>query len=566
MTAPSPIRPRRRPSPGPLAAALALAALAGCGQQQVELDATPPSSAPASVSLLASSTAPLVNGTVTLTATVLTAAGAPVAAGTEVRFEATGGSIAGVTATGPAGQATATLTSAAGGAVTVSATVGTLPAKTLAVTFIDPNAPVAVALVPSTTQADLGTPVALVAMVSPAGAPGVAGAVPDGTTVTFASSAGTLSSITTTAGGVATAVLAAVPAPGDVQVTASVTGAASPPVTIRYADPDRPVRVTVAAAPLAGLIGGRRPVVVTAHVERAGGGPVPAGTPVTFAIAAGQGSLSAGSATTDAAGDASTTVNAAAEGVVTVAAGAGAAPGASLDVAFTDPSRPNAVALFADRPSGVAGLHPVTLTAIVSPADPQEGLVADGTPVLFTVLSGDGLLSASAAATVGGSASVTLDAGSAGTVAVAAQAGASPVVESNTVEVAFVVQPTRVVVTLQTTGTLPGAAAVGGVSALLSASPSAGLSLSAADHAVTGAAAGALLVANPADVALDRIALVHAGGMALGPVVTVTYRVAEGTFPTASDFQVAALGPGVVDLEGRGLATVTVAIQGVAIE
>jgi hypothetical protein len=192
--------------------------------------------------------------------------------------------------------------------------------------------------------------------------------------------------------------------------------------------------------------------------------------------------------------------------------------------------------------------------------------VADGTPVLFTVLSGDGLLSAGAAATVGGAASVTLDAGSAGAVLVGAQAGASPVVASNPVEVAFVVQPTRVVVTLGTTGALPGPAAVGGVSALLAASPSAGLSLSAADHAVTGAAAGALLVANPTDVALDRIALVHAGGMALGPVATVTYRVAEGTFPTAADFQVAALGPGVVDLEGRPLATVAVAIQGVAIE
>jgi hypothetical protein len=123
-----------------------------------------------------------------------------------------------------------------------------------------------------------------------------------------------------------------------------------------------------------------------------------------------------------------------------------------------------------------------------------------------------------------------------------------------------------VVVTLRTVGALPPGAAIGGVSAFLAASPATGLTLAAQDHVLAGAGAGALLVANPASLALDRIALVHAGGMAVGTFATVTYRVAPGALPSPGDFVVGAFGPGVVDLNGVPLGGVTVAIEGVRIQ
>jgi hypothetical protein len=160
---------------------------------------------------------------------------------------------------------------------------------------------------------------------------------------------------------------------------------------------------------------------------------------------------------------------------------------------------------------------------------------------------------------------VTLNAPVAGTVTVTASAGSAPAVTSPAVAVSFALQPTLAIVTVRTTGALPGGTAIGGVSALVTASPSAGLSLAPADVAATGAASGALLAANVADASAGRLALISAVGFGPGEFATLTFHVAPGTFPSAQDFAVTVTGPGVIDLDGQTL-PLGVAIQGVSVQ
>jgi hypothetical protein len=126
--------------------------------------------------------------------------------------------------------------------------------------------------------------------------------------------------------------------------------------------------------------------------------------------------------------------------------------------------------------------------------------------------------------------------------------------------------PTLAIVKVRTTGTLPPGTAIGGVNAIVSASPSAGLALTAGDHAVTGAGAGSLLVANPNDVAADNLAVINATGIQTGEFATLTYHLAAGKSPSAGDFSVAPTGPGVIDtagvtIPGAGVAILSVTVQ-----
>jgi hypothetical protein len=153
-----------------------------------------------------------------------------------VTFALTGtGALSAATAvTDAAGLATVTLTApAAPGSATVTATAGLLIGNVVAITYIaDPNAPGAVSLAASLTSLFVGQgPVTLTATVSPAG---VGGVIADGTVVSFATTAGTLSAATaTTVGGVASVTLdsaAAVTA----SVTASAAGITSAPVSVVF--------------------------------------------------------------------------------------------------------------------------------------------------------------------------------------------------------------------------------------------------------------------------------------------------------------------------------------------
>lgn len=269
------------------------------------------------------------NSPVTLTATVAPAStSGTLAVGTPVTFTIlTGtGTISAVTTTNASGVATATLTSGVVGIVNVNATAGIAPAvvtsNTVPVSFLtNPNLPGAITISPSTSSLFIGQgPVTITATVSPAGQGGV---IPDGTVVTFLTTAGTLTSPTATTGGVATVSLDSTVV-ATAAVTARVAGITSSAVNVQFNDPNSPSAITL-TAPSTGAT--NSPVTLTATVAAAGGQAftVPNGTVVTFTITSGTGTLTAATATTTN-GVATTSLTSAVVGAVTVNAKAGTAP------------------------------------------------------------------------------------------------------------------------------------------------------------------------------------------------------------------------------------------------
>ena len=525
--------------------------------------------APAALTISSSASSRLVSDPpVTITANVLKSNGSPVATGTVVSFTTTGGTLSAVTTTNASGNASATLTSPSKGTFTVTATVGSLPAKTVQVACIDPNAPNAVSVAAADT-ANIGTGVVLTAIVTPDGTNGTGGsggAIPDGTVVTFSSLSpgAAFSAVTTTVGGVATATLSGVATPATVTVTASAGGVSSPGKTINFIDPNVPSIVTVTVAPSVGFINGQRPVVVSANVARVVGGPVPTGTTVNFVITAGTGSLTSATATTNASGDASVTLNSVVEGNITIQATAAPSNG-SATFAFSNPNKPASIVLAANPVSGVINNQtPVTLTATLTPVDVANGTIANGTTVNFAIISGTGTLSAASATTTGGVASVTLNSSTAGIIAVNATAGNAPVVTSNTVNAGFVTQPTTVTVKLATSGTLPIGALIGGIQAVAIASPSSGFSIQPSDVILGGVSAGSLLTPNTTTVSSVQLALINTTGFGIGEFVTLTYHVASGTFPVAGSFGVTPVS--VINTIGAVIPGITIVVQSVTIQ
>lgn len=525
--------------------------------------------APATLTLSAAPSSTVINTPVTITANVLKSNGTAVATGTAVVFTTTGGSLSAVTTTNASGNATATLNSAANGTFTVTATVTGLPAKTAQVTFIDPNAPFAVA-VTGAASANINTSVTLTATVTPAGtngAGGPGGAIPDGTVVTFATSAGTVTTSAITTGGVATATLNGISAPTTASITATCGGIVSPAKTVTFIDPNAPASVAVTGNPASGFINNQGPITVTANVQQIAGGAVPAGTTVNFAITAGTGTLSSASATTNGAGNASVTLNSTIEGNVSVSATATTANGSAnggATFAFTNPNKPASIVLAANPAQGVTNNQgPVTLTATLTPVDVINGAIPNNTPVTFSILSGTGTLSSATANTSNGVASVTLNSTVAGTVSVRATAGTAPVVNSNTVNVPFINQPTLVTIKLATSGNL-GGALIGGIQAIVTANPSSGLTIQNSDVTLSGVSAGSLLAPNTSNVASVQLALINTTGFSAGEFATLVYHVAPGTFPAAGNFNAATVS--VIDTNSAAIPGVTVVIQGVTIQ
>jgi len=527
---------------------------------------------PVALTLAASPTAGRIDLPVAVTLTAILRPADPVlgriADGTLVAFAITAGSgaLSAQTAVTSGGVASVTLAGAVEGGVSVLATAGPV-SDSATVAFGNPSRPVALSLVASPRSGATGGqgPVTLTAVLTPADP--AQGRIADGTVVTFAITAGSgaLSApAAATSGGVASVTLDGA-VEGSVTVSASA-GAVSDGATVAFTNPSRPAALSLAASPRSGATGGQGPVTLTATLSPADPvrGRIADGTVVAFAVTAGSGTLSARTAATSG-GLASVTLDSAVEGSVTASASAGAAID-GVTVTFTNPSRPAAVSLVADPPSGVtAGQGPVTLSATVTPADPVRGRIPDGTVVTFAVTAGPGTLSSTTAVTTGGVAAVTLNATSAGGVGVEARAGTAPAAVSPTTTVPFLVQPRLVIVTLRTTGPLPAGAAIGGVSAVVTAAPAAGLSLTPADVSTSGAATGAMLVANTGDVAAGRLAMISATGLQPGEFATVTYRVAAGAFPTEQDFGVALSGPGVIDTLGQTI-PLGVSVQAVSIQ
>jgi len=183
-----------------------------------------------------------------------------------------------------------------------------------------------------------------------------------------------------------------------------------------------PATINLIAAPPAIAADGTTFTTITADVRDAGGNPVPDGTLVTFST--NLGTLSATSATT-VGGVVQVQLVSSTTGTATVSAIAGVAfnnvnvsflPGPAANVAL--------IALPATLPAD--GVAVSTLQATVTDANGNP--VADGTPVNFARAPLLGTLSAPAATTVGGVATVTFWSTDAGQATVTATAGGSAAV------------------------------------------------------------------------------------------------------------------------------------------
>jgi len=173
--------------------------------------------------------------------------------------------------------------------------------------------------------------------------------VPNGTIVQFAiksGTGGTLSAASApTSNGVASVTLTSATDTAAYVVMATVGGVSTDSATITFTDPNKPGSIALSASPTTGVFAGLTPVTLTATVSPAAqGGTIPNGTPVTFTILTGSGTLTGGVQaaivnTTN--GVASVTLNGSAVGSVIVNAITGTAPEATARVDFAQPTQAN---------------------------------------------------------------------------------------------------------------------------------------------------------------------------------------------------------------------------------
>ncbi|WP_298435632.1 hypothetical protein [Geobacter sp.] len=307
------------------------------------------------------------------------------------------------------------------------------------------------------------------------------------------------------------------------------------------ANPNLPASVTIAAAVTTASINTDQ-VAITATVRTKTNTAVPAGTPVTFAIASGTGTLSATSAVTDASGVASVNLSSTAVNTVTVnATSVAASTTTPATVNFVNPNAPQSMTVTSSAPAAFLN-GSLTLTANVTRA--AGGPVPDGTVVNFAVTSGTGTLG-TPTTTVGGAATVTLTSAVAGAVTVTATAGTV----TTPVTVNFVVKPTTAIVKVATSGTLPAGIKIGTVTAnlvypaakVVSSSIVGGASGVGASGATPGVNVFFVATPDPTSVLLLWTDLNNVG-IGTGEFATVTFSISSSitpdTIPTASDFSI----------------------------
>jgi parallel beta-helix repeat protein len=358
---------------------------------------------PAAITLTAVPTTAVVGSNVLLTATVTISNGTPVADGTVVSFTTSLGNLVPATATTVGGVATATLSSTVSGVAMVTATVGNLSA-TIPVTFI-PGAPFTLTLtaVPDTLSVDASSTLTATATDQ------YGNAVADGTTISFTTSLGALSSGTAnTSGGDAVVTLTSM-TPGVATVTATA-GSLSATALVTFT-PGAPFTVTLVAVPNTVLVGNAS--ALTATVTDQYGNPVADGVTVSFM--ASLGNLVPATATT-VGGVATATLSSTVSGVAMVTATVGNLS-ATIPVTFI-PGAPFTLTLTA-VPDTLSVDASSTLTATAT--DQYGNAVADGTTISFTTSLG--ALSSGTANTSGGDAVVTLTSMTPGVATVTATAG-----------------------------------------------------------------------------------------------------------------------------------------------
>jgi adhesin/invasin len=339
----------------------------------------------------------------TLTATATDQYGNPVADGTTISFTTSLGALSSSTANTSGGDASVTLSSTVAGVATVTATIGSLSA-TAQVTFTA-GAPFTLTLTAVPATLPVGNSSTLTATATDQfGNP-----VADGTTISFTTSLGTLSSATaTTSGGNASVTLNST-LPGVATVTATV-GSLNATTLVTFTA-GAPFTLTLTAVPATLPVGNSSTLTATATDQY--GNPVADGTTISFTTSLG--ALSSSTANTSG-GDASVTLSSTVAGVATVTATIGSLS-ATAQVTFT-PGAPFTLTLTA-VPTTLPVGNSSTLTATAT--DQFGNPVADGTTISFTTSLGT--LSSATATTSGGNASVTLNSTLPGVATVTATVG-----------------------------------------------------------------------------------------------------------------------------------------------
>ncbi len=263
------------------------------------------------------------NGTssATITATLTDLVGNPLS-GVSVSLTSSAGSLSATTAvTDSEGQAEVQLTDTQVGTVTVTATAG--PAQgTTVVTFTNSSGSNACLVAAPSTLAATASSKLTVQLTTPTGVPA------SGVEVSLSSSLGTItpSSVTTGADGTATAELTQ-DEPGTADVTAQVTGYSSQSATVpsqmecntEVTFTNGPASLSLTATPGSVAANGTSTVTLMATVLDTSGNPA-AGVQVTFSDDNALGTLSAQTATTNSAGQASVTLTSTAEGTAILSA------------------------------------------------------------------------------------------------------------------------------------------------------------------------------------------------------------------------------------------------------
>lgn len=128
-----------------------------------------------------------------------------------------------------------------------------------------------------------------------------------------------------------------------------------------------------------------------------------------------------------------------------------------------------------------------------------------------------------------------------------------------------VVQPTKVIVKLATSGTLPAAASIAGIQTTVNYVTNRGLSIVDSDVVVSGVAAGAIILANTGTSGQAVIGNISGAGFPVGEFATMTFSIAPGFFPVSGDFIVAP-GATILDSNINTLTGLSVVIKSVTFQ
>jgi len=384
--------------------------------------------------------------------------------------------------------------------------------------------------------------------------------VPEGTIVDFSiidGDGGTISDVTTTTNGEATATLIGTQV-DTLTVQASATSSDGTTFTDTIdvtiiADPCDPATPNVSADPPAIIVGGTSTItaeVPVADKTKCATSIVADGTVVSFAVTAGDGTVSNATGTTT---NGIATVDLTAGntvGTVTVTASVNDSQGnthsGTVDVTvMADPCDPGAITLAAN-PSAIGTNGTSTITATVTASDPSTCTagVADGTTVTFSA-TGGGTVSPAEATTTGGEATTTVTAPSSeGTVTVTATVDSI----SDSVDVSVASLPSTTTVTVSLTG-VAGGTTLGGLDLTIDYDET---KVAFVDVAAGSLISGSDVFAMPNDNGNTVNAmLMKASGFdcgASGSVMVLTFDVIQPNIPAAGDFPATAFSA--TDLNG----------------